>query len=58
VSLFEDLQDPEDRIQKKDNYFYFPENNFEDQFGNDVQTSYRQEVSIDDDSEFSHLLDS
>lgn len=55
MPFFEDSQGLEDRIPPKNN---FQENNFEDQFGSDAQTSYRPETSIDDDSEFSHLLDS
>lgn len=46
----------EDIIPRNDDFFNDEE--FEDQFGNDVQSTYRPGTSIDDDSEFGHLLDS
>jgi len=52
----DEILGPEDMAQQPDDFFN-REYPFDNQFGNDVQTSYRPSTSIDDDSDFGHLLD-
>lgn len=55
MSFGDDILELENTVPDKD-YFNI-EDCFDDQFGGDVQKSYRPRTSVDDDSDVSRLLD-
>jgi len=53
----DDCQSEDDQVLRGDE-FPVMEDQFSDNFGAEVNTTFRPSESIDDDSDFSHLLES